>query len=474
VAKNKGKRNRSQRSSAPTPSSPLAVGTVPTRLGVEADEHEVEGRESIAPESRSTMSIEPTLSSDNVIPFPRPSQAATDARDGKSTLISGTGAFVAPKAPADQAPAAATPAPETAKPAEDSALRPAPGEQERTTIPPEESTGERAKVAAPESPAVVEAKAPEKPSKAAEDETRKTLRGEVVGKKDEGRRTHKESLSTHLSDEAKAFFSEAAAAAAYKQTHDTFEDLAPASEDHAAELARSKRAMTITGVLLVGVIAVVAGFGIYSRTSVPETGLERHPSAIEAPTPAAAVTPPPAAVEPTPPPPAADPTPPPVAAATPPAADPAPATPTPAEPAPAVAPVAAAAPAVVAPAPAPTPPAPVAAPTGQTPQQLLAAARSFRGPFAGKLAAYNAYFDANPADDRTMTTYAMSLAESAHNAEAEAVANRAVTANPRSGQAWFVLAYARSQQRNREGAAEARTRCIALGGTWANECRAIR
>ena len=489
MAKNKGKRNRSQRSSAPTPSSPLAVGTVPTRLGPEADEHEVEGRESIAPESRSTMSIEPTVSSDNVIPFPRASQAATEARESKSTLISGTGAFATPKAPADEAPAAATPAPETAKPAEDSALRPAAGEQERTTIPPEESTGERAKVAAPESPAAVEAKAPEKPAKpaekasekpakATEDETRKTLRGEVVGKKDEGRRTHKESLSTHLSDEAKAFFSEAAAGAAYKQTHDTFEDLAPASEDHAAELARSKRAMTITGVLLVGVIAVVAGFGIYSRTSVPETGLERHPSAIEAPTPAAAVATPPPAADPTPPPPAADPPPPPVAAAPPPAAAPTPPTPTPTEPAPAVAPepapVAAAVPAVVAPAPTPTPPAPVAAPTGQTPQQLLAAARSFRGPFAGKLAAYNAYFDANPADDRTMTTYAMSLAESAHNAEAEAVANRAVTANPRSGQAWFVLAYARSQQHNREGAAEARTRCIAIGGTWANECRAIR
>jgi hypothetical protein len=476
VAKNKGKRNRSQRSSAPTPSSTLAVGTVPAGLGAEADEHEVEGRESIAPDQRSTMSIEPTVSSDNVIPFPRSSQAATEARESKATLISGTGSFATPKVPADEVPAAATPAPETAKPAEDSALRPAAGEQERTTIPPEESTGERAKVAAAESPAAAEPKVSEKPAKPTEDETRKTLRGEVVGKKEEGRRTHKESLSTHLSDEAKAFFSEAAAGAAYKQTHDTFEDLAPASEDHAAELARSKRAMTITGVLLIGVIAVVAGFGIYSRTSVPETGLERHPSAIEAPTPTAANPTPPAA-EPTPPP-AAEPTPPPVAAATPPAAEPTPPSPTAPEPAPAAAPapapVAAAAPPVAAPAAAPAPPAPVAAPTGQTPQQMLAAARSFRGPFAGKLAAYNAYFDANPTDDRTMTTYAMSLAEGAHNAEAEAVANRAVTANPRSGQAWFVLAYARSQQHNREGAAEARTRCIAIGGTWANECRAIR
>ena len=88
-------------------------------------------------------------------------------------------------------------------------------------------------------------------------------------------------------------------------------------------------------------------------------------------------------------------------------------------------------------------------------------------------AALEALCDANPADDRAMTTYAMSLAESAHHAEAEAVANRAVTANPRNGQAWFVLAYARSEQHNRVGAAEARTHCLAIGGTWATECRAI-
>lgn len=487
MAKNKGKRNRSQRSTVPTPSSTQAAEAVSAKPGAHA--HEAEARESLPPGGRSTLSIDPTPSSDNVIPFPRSAAMAAEARDTKATLISGTDSFTAPKVPAEQP---VQPAPETAKPSEDSALRPPAGEQERSTIPPEEATGERARVVTPESPVLPEKtaektaeKITEKPAKPSEDETRKTLRGEVVGKKDDSRRSHKESLSTHLSDEARAFFSEAAAAAAYKQTHDTFEDLAPASEEHAAEVARSRRAMTITGVLLVGVIAVVAGFGIYSHTSVPETGLDRRPAAVEAP-PAAATSPTPAA-EPATPPPAAEPTPPPAAeptaapvAAAAPAAEPAPAPttapaaePTPA-PVAAPTPVAAATPEPAAPAPAPAPPAPVAAPAGQTPQQLLAAARSFRGPFAGKLAAYNAYFDANPTDDRTMTTYAMSLAESAHNAEAEAVANRAVTANPRSGQAWFVLAYARSQQRNRAGAAEARTRCIALGGTWANECRAIR
>jgi hypothetical protein len=484
VAKNKGKRNRSQRNSAP---STTLVGPGPTSGGAasEAAESESDERESIVPEGRaSAMSIEPTPSSDNVIPFPRPS-LAVEGRDNKATLISGTGSFATPKAAPAEADA------EVAKadaPAVDSALRPVAGEHERTTIPPEDATGERAKVPPPEAPVVAAdkpvAKASEKAAKASEDETRKTLRGEVVGKKDEPRRGHKESLSTHLSDEAKAFFSEAAAVAAYKQTHDTFEDLAPASEEHALEVARSKRAMAITGALLVGVIAVVAGFGIYSRTSVPETGLENRPSAVEPVAPVAANPTPPPVAEPTPPP-ATEPAPPtavappPAAEAAPPAAEPTPAV---AVAAPAAAPVAAAP--VVAPAPtpeatptptpAPAPPAPVAAPSGQTPQQLLAAARSFRGPFAGKFAAYNAYFDASPTDDRTMTTYAMSLAESAHHAEAESVANRAVTANARNGQAWFVLAYARSQLRNREGTAEARTRCIALGGTWATECRAIR
>jgi hypothetical protein len=504
VAKNKGKRNRSQRTTAP--SNPIAGVGAATSSDAGSSEHDGDERDSIPGGRGSVVSIEPTPSSDNVIPFPRASQLNAEPRDSKATLISGTGAFTGLKSAApESAPAEAkAETPAAAEAPDDSALRPLAGERERTTIPPEEATGERARPVTAESPVAPEGKAaervtdkpakvsekpsdkpPEKAAKPTEEETRKTLRGEVVGKKDESKRGHKESLSTHLSDEAKAFFSEAAAVAAYKQTHDTFEDLAPASEDHAAELARSKRAMAITGALLVGVIVVVAGFGIYSRTSVPETGLSTHAPAVEPVAPATNPAPP---VAESAPPPAAEPAPAPVAEAAPtavaavdgavaaaeptptsaPATEPAPtaaATPTPApaaEPAPVPAPT---------PAPAPTPPVAVA--TGQTPAQLLAAARSFRGPFAGRLAAYNAYFDAAPTDDRTMTTYAMSLAESAHNAEAEAVANRAVTANPRSGQAWFVLAYARSQLHNREGTAEARTRCIALGGTWATECRAV-
>ena len=72
-----------------------------------------------------------------------------------------------------------------------------------------------------------------------------------------------------------------------------------------------------------------------------------------------------------------------------------------------------------------------------------------------------------------MTTFAMTLAESGRNADAESIALRATAADPRDGQAWFVLAYARSQLHNREGTADARTHCVALGGTWATECRAI-
>jgi len=464
VSKNKSKRNRTQRNSAPSSTLPGVAG-VPV-------EHEVDDRDSSpgnrdsSPGNRdsspggreSSLSIDPTPSTDNVIPFPRASHVPSEPRDTKATLIAGTGSFGVAKAPAsDEAP----------KAKDDSALRPAAGEHERTTIPPDEATGER-KV----TPVETVAKEPEKPSpKVSEDEARKTLRGEVVGKKESGSRGHKESLSTHLSDEAKAFFSDVAATAAYKQTHDTFEDLAPAAEDHAAEVARSKRWMTITGVLLVGVIGVVVAFAVQARYSVPETRLAVAPAPVVEPTAPPAATPPPA---PTP-----EPAPVPVPTTTPgaevdravaPAAEPVVAAATPD--------VAVAAPPAATPPPAdpvatPTP-APVVVPGGQTPQQLLAAARATRGPFAAKVAAYTAYFDAAPTDDRTMTTYAMSLAEGSHHAEAETIANRAVTANPRSGQAWFVLAYSRSQLRNREGAAEARTRCIALGGTWATECRAIR
>ncbi len=464
MSKNKSKRNRTQRNSAPSSTLAGAAG-VPGEHDADLRDSSPGDRESSPGGRESTLSIEPTPSTDNVIPFPRASQVPTEPRDSKATLIAGTGSFGVTKAPAAEEPAKAK---------EDSALRPAAGEQERTTIPPEEATGER-KVSPVEAVAKEPEKAAEKPAaKVSEDEARnKTLRGEVVGKKEGGGRGHKESLSTHLSDEAKAFFSDVAATAAYKQTHDTFEDLAPAAEDHASEVARSKRWMTITGVLLVAVIGVVVAFAVQAKYSVPETRLDVAHAPVVEPTPPPAATPPVA--------PAAEP---------PPAPVPAPATtpvaevdsavaPAPTEPVVAAATpdVAAAAPAVTPPPAAPVaptpPPAPVAVPGGQTPQQLLAAARATRGPLAAKVAAYNAYFDAAPTDDRTMTTYAMSLAEGSHHAEAETIANRAVTANPRSGQAWFVLAYSRSQLRNREGAAEARTRCIALGGTWATECRAI-
>ncbi len=462
MAKNKGKRNRPQRNTAS--STTLAgVGSVVNQTDAEGDESELEAPEAATTQRPAAIAVEPTPSTDNVIPFPRSPAVGEEVREAKITLISGSGSFgLAVSDSAVEGEKSEAPA----KSAEPRVFEPAAGEHEGTAVSPDGATGDQAKVVASESPAIAVEKAAQrttdKPPRMPDEEARKTMRGEIVGKKDDSRRLHKESLSTHLSDEAKAFFSDAAAVAAYKQTHDTFEDLSPASEDHVKELARSKRAMAITGALLIGVIAVVAGFGIYSRTSVPETGLMQRPATTE-----------PAVTNPAP---AAEPTTPPVAEATaPPAAEPTPvaaadasvAVTVPSGPTPP-----AAAPPVEA-APVPLPPPGVAAPSAQTPQQLLAAARGFRGPFAGKLAAYNAYFDANPADDRAMTTYAMSLAESAHHAEAEAVANRAVTANPRNGQAWFVLAYARSEQHNRVGAAEARTHCLAIGGTWATECRAI-
>ncbi|MFO0602513.1 MAG: hypothetical protein U0324_05025 [Polyangiales bacterium] len=92
----------------------------------------------------------------------------------------------------------------------------------------------------------------------------------------------------------------------------------------------------------------------------------------------------------------------------------------------------------------------------------------------GRVAAYEAYFDAALVDFRTMTTFAMSLAEMGRNVDAERVANRAVTAAPNNAQAWFILAASRKALRNAAGAAEARTRCIALGGQWAAECRALQ
>jgi predicted Zn-dependent protease len=72
-----------------------------------------------------------------------------------------------------------------------------------------------------------------------------------------------------------------------------------------------------------------------------------------------------------------------------------------------------------------------------------------------------------------MLVLAMQLAESSRFAEAEAIATRVTAAQPTSGQGWFLLAFARKHQNNREGTAEARRRCTALGGQWANECRAL-
>jgi CheY-like chemotaxis protein len=402
------------------------------------------------------------------------------------------------------------------------ALREGAGERERTTLPPEAKADEKPA----EAKAATESKTDEKAAEAKVDEGKsaappelksltptvrpsakddkapakaddklaasKGARADIQSTRKEGaRREHKESLSTHLTDEARAFFSEQAYQAAYKADHDSFEDLVPAAEEHAHEVARSRRWMTVSGGVFVALLAVVVGFSAYhSRFAVHETALdstrlaarptepavspEAQHAAPPAPEPAAAPpapTPEPAAN-------AAPPAPEPAANAAPPAPEPAAnaAPPAPEPAANAAPPAPTPEPAAVTPPPAPTPPvaappAPVA--TDRTPAQLLAAARGFRGPFTGRIAAYNAYFDAAPGDDRAMAALAMSLVEQGHNAEAEQIANRAVTANPRNAQGWFVVAYARNALHNVPGSREAKARCVALGGQWAAECRAL-
>ncbi len=442
--------------------------------------------------------------------------------------------------PSDADDSGAHPAAKSDGESDISALREGPGERERTTLPPDEKadaktetkteakadakveekteaktdekTDEKVETKADEKAAIPELrsltpterpgpKVEEKISAKPDDKASqgRSSKADILTTRKEGKgREHKESLSTHLSDEARAFFSEQAYQAAYKADHDSFEDLAPAHEEHPSEIARSRRWMTAAGGVFVALLIVVVGFAAYhSRYAVHETALDTTqltshanepvtpPEAQHAqhaqpapqpeaqpPTPPAA-TPPAAGPEAQPPtaaPPAAGPEAQPPTAA-PPAAGPETQPPTVAPPTPPVAAPPVAAPPVAAP-PVAAPPA-AAPPTGQTPAQLLAAARTFRGALAGRIAAYNAYFDAAPTDDRTMTTFAMSLAEMNRNVDAEQIAARATTANPRNAQAWFVLAYSRNAQHNVAGSREAKTRCIELGGQWAAECRSL-
>ncbi|MEZ4391224.1 MAG: hypothetical protein R3A48_09025 [Polyangiales bacterium] len=206
---------------------------------------------------------------------------------------------------------------EPAKSTEANPLRSDEGEVQRTTVPPDAPEAEEAEAAEvsgeiltpakptadastePETDATQEAvpvkapaadeKKPDEPeAKAAkkkpdEPEEKKSKAAESKGKTSDAkkdpviargeRRDRKESLSTHLSDEAKAFFSDKSLEAAYKPHHDNFEDLTPAHEDHASEVARSRKWMRVTGLLLVGVVAVIGSFALQSRYGVQETVL---------------------------------------------------------------------------------------------------------------------------------------------------------------------------------------------------------
>ncbi len=122
-------------------------------------------------------------------------------------------------------------------------------------------------------------KVEEKPVAKADAKTDDKARGsktDILSTRKEAKgREHKESLSTHLSDEARAFFSEQAYQAAYKTDHDSFEDLAPAHEEHPSEIARSRRWMTAAGGVFVALLLVVVGFAAYhSKFAVHETSLD--------------------------------------------------------------------------------------------------------------------------------------------------------------------------------------------------------
>ena len=470
MAKHKGKRSKSKRdgeapsgalstATAVKPQAPAQSGTAPPRSEV------VEG-----------LRVE-----GNVIHLPKPAERSEENVSSRPTMRAGSGGSEAP------ARADANPLRSNEAERERNTVPPAPADEEPTPAAATEATEEKAdakteapaKVEAAEAPAKPEEKKPEEKKPEARKKSDEKKRDVLVGRGEGERRDRKESLSAHLSDEARAFFSDKSLEAAYKPHHDTFEDLTPAHEEHAHEVARSRRWMRVTGMLLVGVVIVVGGFMLQSRYGVQETNLNTRQFQPEpAPTPAPA----PAAENPapTPAPAAENPAPAPAPAAESPAPAPAPAaenpTPAPAPVAESPAPTPAPTPAAVNPAPTPAPvaetpaptPAPAAAPDGQTPAQLLAAARR-----TGRIDAWEAYFNAAPTEDRLMATTAMSMAERGRNADAERLAQRAVTANPSNGQAWFVLAVVRGALRNRDGAREARQRCIELGGRWAGECRGI-
>jgi hypothetical protein len=243
--------------------------------------------------------------------------------------------------------------------------------------------------------------------------------------------------------------------------------------------------MTLIGGSLFLVLAILGGFALYQNyygvhetsLNMPGSATTTQPLSPEQNTrPPEAPTPPPAPPENTPPPPAVVPAA--VDDAGTAATPPAPPTTTPENTPPAANTAADASTATTPPAPPPTEPTPTptptptANPTGQTPAQLLAAVRAYHGPYAGMMTAYNAYFDAAPNDWQMMNSLAERIAE-AHPADAESVARRAVTANPNNARGWFLLAFSRKVQGNRAGFREAHGRCIALGGQWAAECRAL-
>lgn len=492
MAKHKGKRNKDRRSgsepgdgatatarpvTAATPAAATQVGTPATAKPAAKQAPERTGATVI--QFPKAPSVPAVATPEEAAEAPPPAAEAPPDLGTRTTLRAGSD----PAVTASSAPAAA-PASE---------LSPPEGEGDRVTIPPvkqvepeatsetsgiktailasmpprDDTASEAKPLAAKASGAATKSAA----DKAGADKGAGSKSDVVVPKRDE-RRDRKESLSTHLSEEAMAFFSDASLEGAYKAKHDNFDDLKPiASPEYTKELQHSRRWMAITGAMLFGVVALIVGFSIAGRMGVSETALDTS-SIRNIPEP----TPPPPPVQEAPPPPAEPPP-----AAAPPPAEPPPAAVAapPAEPPPAAAAAPPAEPPPAAAAPPAAPPPAAVAPSAAAPPSatgdaasLLAAARAYRGPFAGRVAAWEAYFNAAPDQDRVMADRAFDWAEG-HPADAERIASRAVAANPNNSKAWFVLAYTRGRLGNAAGRREAMSRCIALGGQYAAECRAL-
>lgn len=308
---------------------------------------------------------------------------------------------------------------------------------------------------------------------------------------DAPKRERKNSFSGELSDEAKAFFADKSYEAAYRHSHDTFEDLKPVDEPHVGKSSRRSMIIAVgmvAGVLgLVGILAIRDKiWGVHTpelraapttaalnggRESPDNGGESRASQGGAAPHEQGgngnqvAPTPQPAATAALP----EAPTPAPAQQANDTASAPSgeantgAATPTPAAAAPATSPPAAA------------PAGQAAGPGAQDVAALLQAAiRARARGYAAAAEAYNAYLNAGGNDANAIANFAYYLANTRGDVRhAGEWAERATTMDANNQLAWFVLAVARSEAGDRAGAREAARRCTSLPGRYATDCRSL-